>query len=47
MLKREKAEFEAESDMDAVIYDFDAEETYPGAKLAVAFSDSFEYVIYQ
>jgi hypothetical protein len=48
MLEKEKAEFEAEADdFDAVTYDFDAGEFYPGAKLAVMFSDAYEYTIFQ
>ena len=48
MLEKEKATFEEESDEgEAVMYDFEAAEGYPGAKLAVMFSDQYEYVIYQ
>jgi len=48
MLEKEKAAFEADSDEgDAVMYDFEASEGYPGAKLAVLFSDQYEYIIYQ
>jgi hypothetical protein len=48
MLEKEKAAFEADSDEgEAVMYDFEAGEGYPGAKLAVLFSDQYEYIIYQ
>jgi ribosomal protein S9 len=48
MLEKEKASFEADSDEgDAVMYDFEANVGYPGAKLAVLFSDQYEYIIYQ
>ena len=48
MLEKEKASFEEDSDEgDEVTYDFEAGEGYPGAKLAVMFSDQFEYIIYQ
>ena len=48
MLEKEKASFEADSDEgDAVMNDFEANVGYPGAKLAVLFSDQYEYIIYQ
>lgn len=48
MLEREKASFDEDSDEgEEVIYDFEAGEGYPGAKLAVMFGDQYEYVIYQ
>ena len=48
MLEREKASFDEDSDEgEEVIYDFEAAEGYPGAKLAVMFGDQFEYIIYQ
>lgn len=48
MLEKEKASFDEDSDEgEEVIYDFEAAEGYPGAKLAVMFGDQFEYIIYQ
>ena len=48
MLETEKASFDEDSDEgEEVIYDFEAGEGYPGAKLAVMFGDQYEYIIYQ
>jgi hypothetical protein len=48
MLKAEKASFERDSDEgEDVYYDFEAGQSYPGAKLAIMFGDQYEYIIHQ